>query len=260
MSDQSVAYEIVDSMVAVITINRPDKLNALDAQTLDELGQAVDRALANDDVRGIMITGAGEKAFVAGADISQFTSLDSDAARNFALKGQQLFTTIEKASKPVVAAVNGFALGGGCELALACHMRIASANAVFGQPEVKLGIIPGYGGTQRLPRLVGRGIATEMILSGDTIDAERAEKIGLANKVVPQEDLREATIGLLRRIGRNGPLAVAASLEAIQETAVAQDEGMKREADLFGNVFDTDDMVEGVNAFLEKRRPTFKSQ
>ncbi len=259
MSDTPVAFEIVESSVAVITINRPAKLNALDADTLDGLEGAMQKALQNPDVRGIMITGAGDKAFVAGADISQFTSLGSKEARTFALRGQQLFSMIEESPKPVVAAVNGFALGGGCELALACHFRIASSNAIFGQPEVKLGIIPGYGGTQRLPRLVGTGIATELIISGDTIDAARALEIGLVNEVVEPDQLNDAVVRKLVRIGRNGPLAVAASLKAIRASVSGQADGMQAEADLFGEVFDTEDMVEGVTAFLEKRIPSFKA-
>lgn len=260
MSDPLVDYEFVDESVAIITINRPSKLNALNEETLEALESAVWRALDDGNVRGILITGAGEKAFVAGADISQFTSLDSAAARSFALRGQQIFSTIENATKPVVAAVNGFALGGGCELALACHIRIAAENAVFGQPEVKLGVIPGYGGTQRLPRLVGRGVATEMILVGNNVDANRAAEIGLVNKVVPLENLRDEALGMLKRIGRNGPLAVAASLRAINNADGPLSTGLEREADLFGEVFDTEDMVEGVTAFLEKRKPSFKSK
>ncbi|HMB92969.1 MAG TPA: enoyl-CoA hydratase-related protein, partial [Rhodothermales bacterium] len=189
---ETLLYEVHEGGIAVITINQEDKLNALSATVVSELGKAFRQARGDAAVKGVVLTGAGSKSFVAGADIQQFPDLDALEGHRFALRGQAVFNRIEEMPKPVVAAVNGFALGGGCELAMACHLRIASENASFGQPEVNLGILPGYGGTQRLPRLVGHGIATELVLTGARISAERAYEIGLVNKVVPQEELLDA--------------------------------------------------------------------
>ncbi len=243
-----------------ITINRPDKLNALNRSILDELETAIVAAEADDEAFAIVVTGSGEKAFVAGADISELNSLGPVEAKEFSLRGQAIFNRLERSSKPVVAAVNGFALGGGCELAMACHLRVASSNAIFGQPEVKLGLIPGYAGTQRLPRLVGRGRALEIILTGNNVTAEEAERIGLVNLVCGQEDLIECVEGLLRRILGNGPLAVSHCIEAVNHGLdLPFDDGCLLEATLFGVGAASDQMREGTAAFLEKRKPDFRS-
>ncbi|HLU25140.1 MAG TPA: enoyl-CoA hydratase-related protein [Longimicrobiales bacterium] len=244
--------------IAVVTANRPEKLNALNAEMIDELDRAF-RALAEDaDVRGVVVTGAGEKSFVAGADIAELARMGPVDGVQTSRRGQTTFRFIERMSKPVVAAVNGFALGGGLELALACHIRLASENAKFGLPEVKLGIIPGYGGTVRLPRLIGRGRALEMILTGDMIDAQEAYRIGLVNRVCPQAELLAEAERLLRRCIANGPVAIALAIEAVDRTGqMTVDEGLAYESNLFGLLASTEDMREGMNAFLEKRAPNF---
>ncbi len=252
-------YDRADGL-ATITIDRPDKLNALSAEVLDELEQASLAARDDDAVRGVILTGAGEKAFVAGADISQFKTLDARTGRQFSERGQAVFNLIEQMGKPVVAAVNGYALGGGCELAMACHLRVAAENARFGQPEVNLGIIPGYGGTQRLPRLVGHGLATELILTGAQIDARRAYEIGLVNRVVAPGELTEATRALLQTITAKAPEAVRLSLEALRASGGPLGHGLKHEAALFGQPPATEDAQEGAAAFLERREPTFKGR
>jgi enoyl-CoA hydratase len=252
----SILVSVADR-IATITIDRADKLNALNAEVLDGLGRAVDEVRRRDDVGGVIVTGAG-RAFVAGADIAQFTALTPESARAFAVKGQGVFRAFETLRKPVIAAVNGFALGGGCELALACHLRVASEHAKFGQPEVKLGLIAGYGGTQRLPRLVGRGVATQLLLTGEMIDAQEALRIGLVNAVVPAGELMGTTTALLQAILAQGPLAVAATLEAIDRGLDGTLEaGMAYEAELFGRLASTADQKEGAAAFLEKRPPRF---
>ena len=246
--------------IATLTISRPEKLNALNNATIAELGAAFDEARHSDDVGGIIITGAG-RAFVAGADIGELASQNPIAAKARARGGQETFRRIETSPKPVVAAINGFALGGGCELAMACHIRIASENAKFGQPEVKLGLTPGYGGTQRLARLVGKGRALELLLTGDMIDAGEAFRIGLVNRVVPPAELMEAARAVLGRILENGPLAVALCLEAVDRgLGMALDDGMVLEANHFGMLAATEDMVEGTKAFLEKRKPDFSGR
>lgn len=248
----------VDKSVATVRINRPDALNSLSASVLEELEAAVERLEGEDQIHAAIVTGAG-RAFVAGADIAEIASLDARTGVPFAQRGQRVFTRIERLEKPVVAAINGFALGGGCELAMACHVRIASERARFGQPEVKLGILPGFGGTQRLPRLVGRGVATQLILTGAIIPAEQALRIGLVDEVVPPDQLLERTRGLLEEILANGPRAVAASLAAIRD---GLDQTLERaldlEAKLFGGLCGTDEMREGTSAFLEKREPRFR--
>jgi len=243
-----------------ITLNRPDKLNALNRATLADLDAAVAAAGDDDAVHAVVVTGAGEKAFVAGADISELNTLGPVEAKEFALKGQAVFNRIERLGKPAVAAVNGFALGGGCELAMACHIRVASSNAVFGQPEVKLGLIPGYAGTQRLPRLVGKGRALEILLTGRNINAEEAEKIGLVNTVCQPGELVETVTGLLDKVLANGPLAVAHCIEAVNHgLEMPFDDGCMLEATLFGVGAASDQMREGTSAFLEKRKPVFRS-
>ncbi|HEX8850363.1 MAG TPA: enoyl-CoA hydratase-related protein [Gemmatimonadaceae bacterium] len=251
-----VSYEVADR-IATITVNRPDRLNALDRATLAGLGEAIDRARASADVLGVIVTGAG-RAFVAGADISQFPTLTEEEARRFAHHGQHVFRRFETSPKPVIAAVNGFALGGGCELALACHVRIASEAAKLGQPEVKLGIIPGYGGTQRLPRLVGKGRALQLILTGETIDAEEALRIGLVNAVVPAAELIAATRKMMGQMIANGPVALALAIETVDRGLdLPLEEAIALEAENFGRCATTTDMREGARAFLEKRAPNF---
>ena len=244
--------------ILTITVNRPDKLNALNALTLEEIGQATKRALNDPDVKGIIFTGSGGKSFIAGADIGEFADLDESEALEFSRKGQATLQAIENSPKPVVAAVNGFALGGGCELAMACHLRVASPNAVFGQPEVKLGIIPGYGGTQRLMQLVGKGKALEMMLTADQIPASRALQHGLVNHVVSQEELLGFCHELLLRILSHAPIAVNQVIRSVNNFFVPEIEGYRDEAEGFAKCCATEDFREGVNAFLDKRRPLFK--
>ena len=253
-------YEVDDDGVALVTLNRADKLNAINTHVLGDLQRVFRRARADERVRGVVLTGAGEKAFAAGADIQQFTELDALSGHRFALRGQSVFNTIENLPKPVVAAVNGFALGGGCELALACHLRVASETAQFGQPEVNLGLIPGYGGTQRLPRIVGQGIATEMILTGDRVSAQRAYEIGLANHVVPPDALVDFAKDLVKKIASKAPLAVAMSLNALRSVDLPQPQGLQLEAALFGQACGTEDFQEGVHAFLNKQKPEFQGR
>ena len=261
MSYATLLFELADDGVAVVTINRPDKLNALAGQVIDDLGAVAERIATDPTVRGVVLTGAGTKAFVAGADIAELDAVDGSSGQALARKGQRVFRRIEQCGKPVVAAVNGFALGGGCELAMACHFRIASSNARFGQPEVKLGLIPGYGGTVRLPRLVGRGRALELLLTGAMIDADEAHRIGLVNRVVPQEKLMEEATGLVRTILAQGPLATRLILETVDRVLdLGIDEGLALEAEHFGECCASEDKREGTRAFLEKRAPRFTSR
>ncbi|HUG27135.1 MAG TPA: enoyl-CoA hydratase-related protein [Gemmatimonadales bacterium] len=249
----------VDARIATVTVNRPDKLNALNAKVIRELGAVATRIAQDPEVRGVILTGAGEKAFVAGADIAELSELAPAAARATAEEGQQAFERLEQGRKPVVAAINGFALGGGLELAMACHIRIAAEHAKFGQPEVKLGLCPGYGGTVRLPRLVGRGRAVELLLSGGMIDAAEAYRIGLVNQVVPQAELLSTTRGLLETILANAPLALAACLESVHTGLdLAQADALSHEAEQFGALFGTADMQEGTAAFLARRKADFR--
>jgi enoyl-CoA hydratase len=257
MGYENLLVEITDK-IATITINRPKALNALNTAVLNELGQAFEELGTKEDVWGIILTGSGEKAFVAGADIKEMEPLDEPGAKAFAQKGQQLFTKIERFHKPIVAAVNGFALGGGCELAMACHFRVASSNAKFGQPEVALGLIPGFGGTQRLPRLVGKGAAMRLILTGEQIDAKTAEYIGLVEQVVDLGDLLNATGKMMGQIVSKGPVAVRMSIDAINRGLDgSMQQGMDIEAELFGKIFNTTDKEEGLKAFIEKRKANF---
>jgi enoyl-CoA hydratase len=260
MDLQNVIYEVKDGL-AMVTVNRPDKLNALNRQTLEDLSKAFDSAEHDPSVRAVVLTGAGEKAFVAGADITEIASLDAQAGRSFALFGQTLFRAIETFPKPVVAAVNGFALGGGCELAMACHLRLASEGASFGQPEAGLGVIPGYGGTQRLPRLVPKGVALELLLTGGRIDARRAFEIGLVNAVTSTEELLAKAEALARKIASMAPVAVRHCLEAVQAGLdMPVEEGCYLEATLFGLCCATQDMKEGTRAFMEKRKAEFEGR
>jgi enoyl-CoA hydratase len=247
--------------ILIITIDRPKVLNALNAQTIDEIGQAFEAARDDESVKCVILTGAGEKAFVAGADITELAQMTPITGKATAEKGQRIFLSIERFPKPVIAAINGFALGGGCELALACHIRIASEKAQLGLPEVTLGIIPGYGGTQRMARLLGKGKALELILTGDRIGPADAERIGLVNKVVPAEQLMAVAEELARKIASRGPLAVRAAIEAVMNgSEMPFEEGQFLEATLFGLLASTDDMKEGMTAFLEKRQAEFKSK
>ena len=249
-----------DNNIAAVTINRPDKLNALNAQAKSELKSLFTEIKTNPDVDVVILTGAGEKAFVAGTDIRELAVLNAESGKEFSAEGQEVFDLIENLGKPVIAAVNGYALGGGCELALACHIRIASENAKFGQPEVNLGIIPGYGGTQRLARLVGRGCAMELILTGRQIDAQEALRIGLVNKVVLQSELLSAATAIARTIAGKGQIAIRMALKAVNMTQEATlSDGQLLEASLFGVCCDTADFKEGTSAFLEKRTPVFKN-
>lgn len=244
--------------IAFITINRADKLNAFNKETLSEIALAFDEIENDDSIRGVIITGSGEKAFVAGADILEISTLDNISGTEFALEGQEVFNKIEQCSKPVIAAVNGFALGGGCELALACHIRYASENAKFGQPEVNLGIIPGFGGTQRLSRIVGKGHALELLMSGNMVDAQEAYRIGLVNKVIPQSELLSESEKLLKTILSKGSYAISMIIEAVNEGLDKKlDAALNHEANLFGQTCATEDMHEGTTAFLEKRKPDF---
>jgi enoyl-CoA hydratase len=260
MAYENLKVETQDG-VALVTVNRPDKLNALNDRTIDDLDLAF-TALATDvGVRGVVLTGAGEKAFVAGADIAELAALGPVEARAVSLKGQAVFDRIERLGKPVVAAINGFALGGGCELALACHVRLAAEGARLGTPEVKLGLMCGYGGTQRLPRLVGRGRALEMLLTGEMVDAPEALRIGLVNRVVAKDRLLPEADALIRKMLANAPLSLRYTLEAVASgLEVPLAEGQRLEATLFGLISTTADMKEGAAAFLEKRPPRFKGQ
>lgn len=258
MPYSTLLYDLADG-IATVTINRPDKLNALNAEVIRELDQAAALIGADPAVRGVIVTGAGEKAFVAGADIAELAELAPAAARATAEEGQQAFDRFEQMGKPVVAAVNGFALGGGLELAMACHIRLAAEHAKFGQPEVKLGLCPGYGGTVRLPRLVGRGRALELLLTGAMVDAAEAHRIGLVNRVVPGTDLPRVSRELLAAMLANAPLALAACLESVHTGLdLAQADALLHEAEQFGALFGTEDMREGTAAFLAKRKPDFR--
>ncbi|VAX14973.1 Enoyl-CoA hydratase [hydrothermal vent metagenome] len=250
---------IVENNIATITINRPDKLNALNHETLLELDSVIERIKSDEKVYVVIITGAGEKAFVAGADIVELSELDSKKAIEFSQFGQSIFDKIENMNKPVIAAVNGFALGGGCELALACHIRLSSDKARFGQPEVNLGIIPGYGGTQRLARQINKGRAFEYILTGDMIPSNDAFRIGLVNRVYASDELMPKAIEMAQKIISKGSFAVSASLKAINAVhQLSLEEGLKLEAKLFGECCDTEEFKEGTAAFLEKRKPDFR--
>ena len=248
----------VDNTTAILTINRPKSLNALNRQTLDEIIHCFTELDKDSSVRAVIITGAGEKSFVAGADISYMHQFDALEGREFGRLGHQAMAVVEQFSRPVIAAVNGFALGGGCELALACDIRIASENAKFGQPEVNLGVIPGFGGTQRLPRLVGTGHASELLFTGDIIDASEAERIGLVNRVVPLEQLLDECRGIAAKIASRAAVAVTLCKEVVRD-GVEMDlvRACQHEADIFGMCFASADQKEGMKAFLEKREPSF---
>ena len=257
MTYSTLLFELRDG-IATITINRPDKLNALNAAVITELGDAVARLETDAAVRAAIFTGSGPKAFVAGADIGELARCDTQSAEELSRQGSETFRRIERLAKPVAAAINGFALGGGCELALACHFRIASESARLGQPEVKLGTIPGYGGSVRLPRLVGRGRATELLLTGGMVDAQEALRIGLVNRVVPADRLIAEAESILRSMLENGPLALAACLHMLDaQEGLLLDQALGLESRQFGGLAATADFREGTSAFNEKRKPSF---
>jgi enoyl-CoA hydratase len=245
--------------ILTVTVNRPDKMNALNKEVMSDVDAVINEIETNTEVKAVIITGSGEKAFVAGADISEFVGLSKVEGQALAKKGQDIFSRIENNSKPIVAAVNGFALGGGCEMAMACHFRVASDNARFGQPEVNLGLIPGYGGTQRLVQLIGKGRALELLMSGNMIDASIALEYGLVNHVVPLDDLLPKARMILEQIITKAPLAVAKCITAAN-AVFASGNGYEVELNAFGECFVTNDMKEGTSAFLEKRKPQFKGQ
>ncbi|ANE51095.1 enoyl-CoA hydratase/isomerase family protein [Flavisolibacter tropicus] len=247
----------LENGIFTITINRPDKLNALNKQVMLDLNDAIHEVEANAEIKAVILTGSGQKGFVAGADISEFVGLTSGEGMDLARRGQEIFFKFENCSKPVIAAVNGFALGGGCELAMACHFRIAAENAKFGQPEVNLGLIPGYGGTQRLVQLIGKGRALELLMTGGMIDAPTALQYGLVNYVVPQEELIAKATGLLQTIIAKAPLAISRCIQAANAVFDHTKDGYKQELEAFGDCFNTEDMKEGAAAFLEKRKPNF---
>jgi enoyl-CoA hydratase len=260
MNYQNILSEIRDN-VLYVTINRENKLNALNKETLTELADVVAFAIKSDEVRAVLLTGAGEKAFVAGADISEFSSYTTEQGEVLARNGQiTVFDAIENSSKPFIAAINGFALGGGLELAMACHIRVAADTAKMGLPEVSLGLIPGYGGTQRLTQLVGKGIAIEMITTAEMISAEKAERIGLVNYMVPAAELLVKAEEIISKIKLRAPLAIAAAIGAVNAAASGQTNGFEIEIEAFGKCFGTADFKEGSTAFLEKRKPVFRGK
>ena len=250
-----------DGELAVVVIDRQEKLNALNADVVAELGQVFEGLRDDDKVRGVLLTGAGEKAFVAGADIGELAKMDSISGVRVSRDGQDVFLQIERFPKPVLAVVGGFALGGGCELALACHMRVASDNAKFGLPEVSLGIIPGYGGTIRLARLIGLGRAIELTLTGEMVGAQRAAEIGLVSAVYPRAEVLDRGKEMLRKVTKNGPVAVRMALESVYRAVdTSTREALDYESSLFGLLASTEDMREGMSAFLEKRKADFKGR
>ncbi|MCF7802799.1 MAG: enoyl-CoA hydratase/isomerase family protein [Candidatus Marinimicrobia bacterium] len=250
--------DVRENGIATAALFRPNSLNAFNAELIGELIRYFENIGDDETVRAVILTGDGEKAFAAGADIKEMSGMSSQEAKEFALRGQKLTNLIQHLGKPVVAAVNGYALGGGCEVALACHLRFASANAIFGQPEVGLGLIPGWGGTQRLARLIGSGLATELIISGKKIDAATAKNIGLVNEIYSQDELLDKTIEFLAGVRQQSPNAVSLSLEAINRGMnMTLAEGLHLEADLFGLAFSSQESTEGTQAFIEKRKPDF---
>lgn len=259
MNYSTLLAELVDNIL-IVTINRPDKLNALNKDVFTDLDTMLHYVQQTDEVKSVLITGSGSKAFVAGADISEFNGLSKTEAMNLAKRGQDIFFKIENNSKPIIACVNGFALGGGCELAMACHFRIASINAKFGQPEVNLGLIPGYGGTQRLTQLIGKGRALELLLSANMIDANQALQYGLVNYVVPQEELLQKGKEILTLINSKAPIALANCIKATNAVFNETQNGYEIEIDGFGECMLTEDMKEGTTAFFEKRKAIFKGK
>lgn len=254
---QTILTELNDGILT-ITINRPDKLNALNKDVIGDLGQAMEEVYNNPAIKAVVLTGSGTKSFVAGADISEFTTLDSVGGSALSQRGVDLvFNKIENCPKPVIAAINGFALGGGCELAMACHFRTASENAKFGQPEVNLGLIPGYGGTQRLVQLIGKGKAMELLMTADMIKADEAKSLGLVNHVFTSDELLSKTIEIAAKILTKAPIAITKIIDLVNQAATVSKAGFENEIKEFGACFDTEDKKEGANAFLEKRAAKF---
>ena len=250
----------IENGIFIVTVNRPDKLNALNKRTVQEIGEAVVHAKENSEIKAVIITGSGVKGFVAGADISEFVGLTPEQGKAMAKDGQNVFKLIEDCTKPVVAAVNGFALGGGCELAMACHLRVASENAKFGQPEVNLGLIAGYGGTQRLIQYIGKTKAMELHLTADMITAEQALELGLVNYIVPQEQLIPKCLEIIEKIKTKSPKAVGGAIASMNAYFNDGVDGFAEEINQFGKCFATEDFKEGTSAFLEKRKPNFKGK
>jgi len=250
----------IDNNILTIIINRPEKLNALNKEVFTDLNNAVDEIEKNIEIKSAIITGSGPKAFVAGADITEFVGLNKEQAMALAKRGQDIFARIENCTKPIVAAVNGFALGGGCELAMSCHFRVAAENAKFGQPEVNLGLIPGYGGTQRLVQLIGKGKAMELLMSAHLVDANEAKQLGLVNYVTAPETLLDHTRKILDIINSKAPLAVGGCIKAANAVFDERIDGFAMEIEEFGNAFATEDMKEGTSAFLEKRKASFNGR
>ncbi len=244
--------------IAILTINRPDQYNALNSAVLESLSKLLDEVTKDSSIRAIILTGKGEKAFIAGADIKAMASMDMREAEQFSKLGQDLTVKIESLPLPIIAAVNGFALGGGCEFALACHFRYASENALFGQPEVGLGLIAGFGGTQRLPRIVGKGLALEILLSGNSITADKAASMGLVNAVFPFDTLMDSVMKSAEKIASNAPIAVSKTINAVNRGLdLSLKEGLSVEQEQFSTLFETEDTKEGLSAFIEKRKPNF---
>jgi len=252
----TISVETGDDQIVILTVNRPEKLNALNREVLDELNSAVENFNSDINVSAVIITGAGEKAFVAGADIKELSDLDEDSGKQLSTKGQKIFSAIENSEKPYIAAINGYALGGGAELAMACHIRVGNNNAVIGLPETSLGLIPGYGGTQRLTRLVGRAKALEMILTASHVKADEALRIGLLNRLSEEASPVEEARKLASKMLKNGPVALARAIRAVN--SVHDNTGYQAEAALFGELCSTHDFREGTTAFLEKRKPEFR--
>ena len=250
----------LENGIFTVTINRPEKLNALNKEVFKDLEKVLQEITENPEIKSVIITGSGNKAFVAGADITEFAGLSIEEGKNLARNGQNIFFKIEQCSKPIVACINGFALGGGCELAMACHFRIAAENAKFGQPEVNLGLIPGYGGTQRLTQLIGKGRAIELLITGQMINATTALQYGLVNYIVPQEELMSKAIGILDTINTKAPIAVSACISAANAAWDETINGYEIEIAQFGKCIGTNDMKEGTSAFLEKRKPVFRGE
>lgn len=246
--------------ILLVTINREKALNALNKKIIQELATLFEEDAPKRPIKGVILTGAGDKAFVAGADIKELLDLDIQTAKQLSRRGKDIFSRIEQFPKPVIAAVNGYALGGGCELAMACHMRLASESAYFGLPEVKLGIIPGYGGTQRIVQYVGKSKALELMMTGDMINAEEAFRLGLVNHILPAEELLEKARSIIHKIARQGPLAIAKVIESVNAYYKEGQDGFEKESEAFGNSAETKDFKEGARAFIEKRKPNFKGE
>ncbi|MHA7130749.1 enoyl-CoA hydratase/isomerase family protein [Algoriphagus namhaensis] len=261
MGDFHTILTEIKNGVLYLTINREPSLNALNFNTLEELRTIFDEVVDNKEIKAVILTGAGEKAFVAGADIREIADLNEVNARKFAENGQEIFSMIENCNKPVIAVTNGYTLGGGCELAMACHMRIATANAKFGQPEVNLGIIPGYGGTQRLTILIGRGKANELMMTGNLIDAQEAKELGLVNHVLPtKEEAMAKAESILKTIMEKAPLAIGMIIDCVNAVYLSEENGYQTEANSFARCVKSGDYVEGTSAFLEKRKPVFRGE